>query len=412
MADKQKQTDQLIDYVSDADHFILQQTPLRGKIFIWLALLLLLLFVVWAYYTQLNELVRGSGKVVPSSQLQILQSIDGGNVKKILVKEGDSVVANQALIEIDSIRYESELQKDRALQVSLRARAERLNAFLDNRAFVTPKNISARDAEVYQQEKRFYQNALSEIQAKKNQALAKKNQAIELLSSSEEELRLNRPLLEVGAVSEVEILRLEREVNRLKSDIKQADSALKAIDLEFTNDIRNELSDTQSQLNSLNEGAVALHDKVNRSIIRSPMNGYVKRLLINTQGGVVRSGVDLIEIVPANDALLIETKITPRDIAFLNIGQLCTIKFTAYDFAVYGGMEGELISIGADSITDEEGETFFLVRIKGERSSLKEGLPIIPGMQAEVDINTGQKSVLTYLMKPILRAKQVALTER
>jgi len=167
MADKQKQTDQLIDYVSDADHFILQQTPLRGKIFIWLALLLLLLFVVWAYYTQLNELVRGSGKVVPSSQLQILQSIDGGNVKKILVKEGDSVVANQALIEIDSIRYESELQKDRALQVSLRARAERLNAFLDNRAFVTPKNISARDAIVYQQEKRFYQNALSEIQAKK-----------------------------------------------------------------------------------------------------------------------------------------------------------------------------------------------------------------------------------------------------
>jgi len=412
MADDQKQIDQLIDYVSDADHFILHQKPLRGKIFIWLALLFLLLFVVWAYYTQLNELVRGSGKVVPSSQLQVLQSIDGGNVKKIMVSEGDSVVADQALIEIDSIRHESELQKDRALQVSLRARAERLNAFLDKRAFVTPKNLSSRDTRVYQQEKRFYQNALSEIQSKKNQALAKKNQAIELLSSSEEELRLNQPLLEVGAVSEVEILRLEREVNRLKSDIEQADSALKTIDLEFTNDIRNELSDTQSQLNSLNEGAVALRDKVNRSIIRSPMNGYVKRLLINTQGGVVRSGVDLIEIVPADDALLIETKITPRDIAFLNIGQLCTIKFTAYDFAVYGGMEGKLISIGADSITDEEGETFFLVRIKGERSSLKEGLPIIPGMQAEVDINTGQKSVLTYLMKPILRAKQVALTER
>jgi len=412
MADDQKQIDQLIDYVSDADHFILHQKPLRGKIFIWLALLFLLLFVVWAYYTQLNELVRGSGKVVPSSQLQVLQSIDGGNVKKIMVSEGDSVVADQALIEIDSIRHESELQKDRALQVSLRARAERLNAFLDKRAFVTPKNLSSRDTRVYQQEKRFYQNALSEIQSKKNQALAKKNQAIELLSSSEEELRLNQPLLEVGAVSEVEILRLEREVNRLKSDIEQADSALKTIDLEFTNDIRNELSDTQSQLNSLNEGAVALRDKVNRSIIRSPMNGYVKRLLINTQGGVVRSGADLIEIVPADDALLIETKITPRDIAFLNIGQLCTIKFTAYDFAVYGGMEGKLISIGADSITDEEGETFFLVRIKGERSSLKEGLPIIPGMQAEVDINTGQKSVLTYLMKPILRAKQVALTER
>ena len=412
MADDQKQIDQLIDYVSDADHFILHQKPLRGKIFIWLALLFLLLFVVWAYYTQLNELVRGSGKVVPSSQLQVLQSIDGGNVKKIMVSEGDSVVADQALIEIDSIRHESELQKDRALQVSLRARAERLNAFLDKRTFVTPKNLSSRDTRVYQQEKRFYQNALSEIQSKKNQALAKKNQAIELLSSSEEELRLNQPLLEVGAVSEVEILRLEREVNRLKSDIEQADSALKTIDLEFTNDIRNELSDTQSQLNSLNEGAVALRDKVNRSIIRSPMNGYVKRLLINTQGGVVRSGADLIEIVPADDALLIETKITPRDIAFLNIDQLCTIKFTAYDFAVYGGMEGKLISIGADSITDEEGETFFLVRIKGERSSLKEGLPIIPGMQADVDINTGQKSVLTYLMKPILRAKQVALTER
>jgi len=412
MFDKKNKQSGLSDYVTDADFFILQQTPLRGKIFIWLLVIFVSLFFVWAYYTQLNELVRGVGKVVPSSQLQVLQSIDGGNIKKILVKEGDAVEVNQALIEIDSVRFESELKKDQALITSLKARIERYHAFLENRPYRLPSKLSSQDRALYEQEQRYLNNALSEIKAKKDQAQAKKQQSIELLTSSEKELALNRPLLKLGAVSEVEILRLEREVNRLKKDIEQAEAALKAIDYEFTNNVRNELSEAQGKLNSINEGTVALADKVTRSIIRSPMKGNVKRLLVNTQGSVVKAGIDLIEIVPSDDTLLVETKITPRDIAFLTLGQNCTIKFTAYDFAVYGGLQGKLVSIGADSITDEEGETFFLVKIKSERSSLKEGLPIIPGMQAEVDINTGQKSLLTYLMKPILRAKQVALTER
>jgi adhesin transport system membrane fusion protein len=157
---------------------------------------------------------------------------------------------------------------------------------------------------------------------------------------------------------------------------------------------------------------VALADKVKHAAIRSPVKGTVKRLLVNTVGGVVQPGRDLVEVVPLDDALILEAKVSPKDIAFLRPGQPAMVKFTAYDFSTYGGLEAKLDHIGADSITDEKGVTFFLVKVRTNKSSLGANLPIIPGMVAEVDIITGQKSILAYLLKPVLRAKQGALTER
>jgi adhesin transport system membrane fusion protein len=435
-----KSLDGLKDFVTDADHFILNQKPLRGHLIIRIALVGLVLSVVWADATHVDELVKGDGKVVPSSQLQILQSLDGGIVQEILVKEGDAVTTGQPLVMIDSTRFMSSVRENQVQNQALAARAERLNALLENRTFRVPMGLPPEAQLVFAQERRYFETGRYELQAQVSiarqqmsqrqqervEATARRDQSRQLLESASRELTMTRPLLKTGAVSEVELLRLERDISRFRGESDQAaaqilrlDSAIaeasrkiEQVELEFRNNLRKELSDTMAKLNSLSEGSVGLQDKVDQSILKAPMNGYVKRLLINTVGGVVTPGKDIIEVVPSEDTLVLEAKVAPRDIAFLRVGQKAMVKFTAYDFAIYGGMDAQLESIGADSITDEKGNTYFVIKLRTLKAKLRDELPIIPGMQAEVDIQTGSKSILTYLMKPILRAKQAALTER
>lgn len=430
----------LSDFVEDADFYMVHQTPVRGMVIIRIAILVVILFLLWAALTNVNELVKGDGKVVPSSQLQVLQSIDGGIVQKIFVHEGDKVKAGQALVQIDTTRFLSSVRENQAQNISLAARAERLNALLENRPFLFPKGLNEEQQAVFAQEQRYYENARFELQSQisiskqqllqKQQELtemqAKQEQLKQLLESASHELKITKPLLSSGAVSEVDLLRLDRDVSRYGGDLAQtmaqisktraaigeAQSKIGQVELEFRNNLRKDLSETVGKFNASSEGSVGLEDKLKQSVIRSPMNGYVKRLFVNTVGGVVTAGRDIVEVVPSEDTLMLEAKVQPRDIAFLRVNQKALVKFTAYDFSVYGGMEAKLISIGADSITDEKQNTFFVVKLRTTKAELRPGLPIIPGMQAEVDIETGKKSVLSYLMKPILRAHQSALTER
>lgn len=432
--------DDLQDFVNDADYFILHQKPLRGMLIIRIALLTVVLFFIWAAITHVDELVKGDAKVVPSSSLQVLQSMDGGVVLKILVKEGDSVKAGQPLLEIDNTRFRSSVDENAAQNVALAARAERINALLENRAFRVPANVPADSALVYAQEQRYFENGRYELQAQVSiarqqlsqrqqemtESAAKSEQARQMLDSATHELFITKPLLGSGAVSEIDVLRIDRDILRFKGELAQssaqiarykasineASRKIENVELEFRNNLRKDLSDTMAKLNSLTAGSVGLQDKVKQSVIRSPMNGFVKRLLVNTVGGVVTPGRDIVEVVPSEDTLVLEAKIQPRDIAFLREGQRALVKYNAYDFAIYGGMDAKLLSIGADSITDEKGNVYFLVKVATLKLTLKEGLPIIPGMQAEVDIHTGSKSILSYLLKPLLRARQVALTER
>jgi adhesin transport system membrane fusion protein len=203
------------------------------------------------------------------------------------------------------------------------------------------------------------------------------------------------------------------QISRIQAAINEAQRKIEEVELTFRNEASKELSETMAKLNSLAEGSVALSDRVKQSSIRSPVKGTVKRLLVNTVGGVVQPGKDMIEIVPLEDALLLEAKVQPRDIAFLRPGQPVMVKFTAYDFSIYGGLDGTLEHIGADSVMDEKGNAFYTVRVRTSKPGFGDAnLPIIPGMVAEVDILTGKKSVLAYLIKPVLRAKSVALTER
>jgi membrane fusion protein, adhesin transport system len=430
-----------VDFATDADLAMLRQEPLRARMLLRAIGIVFVLFLLWAAVAQLDEVTRGEGKVIPSKQIQVLQSIDGGLVSEILVHEGDIVQPNQLLVKIDETRFVSSVKENRAQYLGLVARSARLKAMSDGKPFIPPADVVKEAPQIVDQERMLYEakrdemNAavsiarqqLAQRQQELNEAQAKRSQASQGYDLTSKELAVTRPLINSGAVSEVELLRLERDVSRYRGErdmataqitriqaaINEASRKIEEVELTFRNDAGKELSETNSKLSSLAEGSVALSDRVKQSSIRSPVKGAVKRLLVNTVGGVVQPGKDMIEIVPLEDTLLLEAKVLPRDIAFLRPGQPAMVKFTAYDFSIYGGLEGTLEHIGADTVMDEKGNAFYVVRVRTNKPGFGDtNLPIIPGMVAEVDILTGKKSVLAYLMKPVLRAKSVAMTER
>jgi adhesin transport system membrane fusion protein len=428
------------DFVQDADYFMIHQEPLRARILVKTILIAMSLFVMWTAVALIDEITKGEGKVIPSSQIQILQSLDGGIVAEINVREGQIVDAGQVLLRVDPTRFESSVRENRSQYLALTTKAARLRALAEGLPFVPPPEVVIEDPKTVQDEQRLYETARSNVEAQisiarqqlvqRQQELSemrvKREQAAQAYDLTARELAVTKPLINSGAVSEVELLRLERDAARFRGErdiaaaqilrsqaaMAEASRKIEEVELNARNEVRRDLAETMARLNAFTEGGVALADKVKHASVRSPVKGTVKRLMVNTVGGVVQPGRDLVEVVPLDDALILEAKVAPKDIAFLRPGQPAMVKFTAYDFSTYGGLEAKLEHIGADSITDERGNTFFLVRVRTTKSSLGANLPIIPGMVAEVDIVTGKKSILSYLLKPVLRAKQAALTER
>ena len=429
------------DFDAKADWAIAEQTPRGASVLVWTSAATVLILLLWAHFAVLDEVTRGEGKVIPSRQVQVLQSLDGGIVSEILIKEGQVVKVGDLMLRVDPTRMVSSLRENRSQYLSLLAKATRLRALAEGSRFQPPDEVVAEAPEVVAQERALYESRRSELDAtigvsrqqasQRAQELIsvrdKREQASQSFNLTARELEMTRPLAKSGAISDVELLRLERDVARYRgerdsanSDIPRLESAvaesarkIQEIELTFRNIARSELSETNAKLNALLEGSSALEDRVKQTEIRSPVNGTIKQLKVNTVGGVVQPGKDLVEVVPSDDALLLEARVLPRDIAFLHPGQKALVKFTAYDFATYGGLEATLEHISADTVVDEKGNAFFLVRVRTLSSSIgTQKFPIIPGMVAEVDILTGKKSVLAYLMKPILRAKEKALTER
>lgn len=431
---------ELQGFEADSDYAILQQEPLRARILLKSVGIALAIAVMWAAVSRLDEVTRGEGKVIPSRQLQVLQSLDGGVVEEILVKEGDVVDAEQVLLRIDPTRFASSVRESRVQYSALVAKAARLKALTEGTPFKVPDEIAKEDPKTVEEERRLYESRRNELEtqssiarqqlAQRQQELvevrARHEQASKSYDISARELAVTKPLIASGAVSEVELLRLERDVarfrgerdmasaqiSRIQASISEANHKLEEVGLAFRNESGKELGETMARLNALAEGSVGLSDKVTRSVLRSPVKGTVKRVLVNTVGGVVQPGKDVIEIVPLEDNLLLEARVQPRDIAFLRPGQKVVVKFTAYDFSIYGGLDGKLEHIGADSVVDEKGNAYYTVRVRTNKPTLGNNLPVIPGMIVEVDIITGEKSVLTYLLKPVLRAKARALSER
>ena len=413
----------------------------RAQKIVRAAIVVVLLLLVWAALARVDEITKGDARVISSRQLQLVQSLDGGVVSEILVKEGQVVEKDQLLLKIDETRATSGVRESAAQGFALRARQARLRALAEGATFQPPPpSENPEEKRIVEEERRLFETRLSELntmlainqqqlqqrQQELGEMRSRKSSAERTLDLSQQELGKTRPLLASGAVSEVDILRLEGTVSKARGDSEQAGSqiarvqaaigeALRKIqetELTFRNEARKEMADVMGKLNALNQGAVALTDKVDKSQIRSPLRGRVQRLLANTVGGVVQPGKDIVEIVPLDDALVLEAKVVPRDIAFIHPGQVATVKFTAYDFSIYGGMEAAVENISPDTVVDEKGNAFYLVRLRTTRASFGDKLPIIPGMTAEVDILTGNKTVMSYLLKPVLKGKAYALSER
>lgn len=428
------------DWVTDSDWAKLQQEPVRARALLRVIALIIFILLVWAAFAPLDEVARGEGKVIPSSQLQIIQSFDGGVVQEVLVREGQVVEKGDLLLRIDPTRFISTFRENRAEYLALQARASRLQALTSNTDLGFAEDLVAEAADIVNHERNLYESNRKELDEQLsiarsqldqrseelNEVRAKLTQVTRALDLASQELKVTKPLLASGAISEVEILRLEGEVSNARGEREQAASQesrlvlavqesegkLRETELLASNKWRNELSEVLSKIASLSETSTGLADKIKYAEIRSPVRGTVQRVFTNTVGGVVQPGHEVVEMVPLDDQLLVEAKVSPKDIAFLHPGQEAIVKFTAYDFVVYGGLKGKVEHISPDTITDEKERTFYIVRVRTERAGFDPSLPIMPGMMTQVDILTGKKTVLAYLLKPVLRAKQNAMTER
>ena len=427
-------------WVGEADWVRLQQDPIRARLLLRVVGVTIVVLLIWAAFAKVDEVTRGEARVVPTSQVQVVQSVDGGIVEELLVKEGQVVEAGQLLMRVDPTRFVSNLQESKVSQASLRVRQLRLEALTRGTAFSPPADLIKEAPEAVAQEARLYesrraeisaqisisQNQLAQRQQELNEVKARKEQADRTLELMTQELNATKPMLASGAVSPVEILRLEREIARMRGDREQATAQISRVQsaileasrkieevtLTSRNQMSGELSETMGKLAAMSESGKTLADKVLKADVKSPMRGIVKRLLVNTLGAVVQPGKELVEVVPLDDALILEVQIAPKDIGFLRPEQQAMVKFTAYDYSIYGGLTADVINIGADSVLDEKGNAFYHVRVRTHKPSLGPGLRIIPGMVAQVDILTGKKTVLSYLLKPVLRARANALTER
>lgn len=430
-----------LDYVSSAREAVLVASPRGGRRLLWVIVIFFTTLIFWASWAEVEEFARGEGKVIPSQHIQVIQNLEGGIIAELYVQEGQAVIRGQKLLRIDDTRFSSSLREASVTLEQLQIKSARLRAEADGQEFNTDSiNWSS---ELLEQERAFYESRMEEQQSSiqvLNQQASQKNQEVSELSSKRDqlkrsvnllnkELELTRPLADSGAISEVELLRLERQVNDLRGELESAELALPRAkssleeskeklanaDFVFRREAREELNEITNELARLTETNSALADRVQRTLVTSPVAGTVKRLLVKTIGGVIQPGMDIVEVVPSEEILLVESKVRPSDIAFLHPGQIAKVKFTAYDFAIMGGLSGEVVHISPDTILDENGDSFYLVRVETSRVFTGPNgreLPIIPGMTVSVDILTGKKTIMDYLLKPILKTKQMALRER
>ena len=368
----------------------------------------MVVFIIWAYFSPLEEVAQGQGRIIPSSREQIVQSLDPGTIQQMLVKEGDTVEKGQILLKLDDTRSSAILRESKAKVEHLEAMVARLQAEAYNTKLTFPEHISdelkKREEAAYVSRRRAMEEQVSGLQKSK--------------AALEQQIAITTPMVKRGVMSQVELLRMQRDSHDLAVQITERQNR-------YTTDASNELVKTESELAQAKENMAMRADPVERSQIRAPMKGIVKNIRINTIGGVVSAGQDILEIVPIEDNLLVEAYIRPSDVAFIRPGLPAVVKLTAYDYAIYGGLEGKVTLISPDTLSDEKrnaselklnmNNVYYRILVQTSGSNLvdKNGneMPIIPGMVATVDVKTGEKTVFQYLIKPITRMKQ-ALRER
>ena len=398
--------------------------------------------VLWASVAHVDQMATGAGRVIPSSQVQMVQSLEPGIVAEILVGEGDRVETGQNLIRIDDTGVASRLGELRQQQLALAAELDRLNAQAKGAETYAPPAVMDAGSEpflrdqqaIFLADKRkldeqFLIRSQQLVQRRQNlreaEATAAKQAAS--LELSERELELTRALFDRKAIPELEFLRIQRQVIELRGDLEiwqaaklrleaevaEAEAQVEAEASAFLAEVQTRISKVNAEMSVVHESLRAADDRVRRAMLKSPVGGVVNKVNVATIGEVIAAGASIVEIVPVDDKLLIETRIRPQDVAFIHPGAKATVRLSAYDYTKYGTLSGVVERIGADTITDEEGETFYQVIVSTDTAdpAMSGEVRVIPGMVATVDISNGERTVLEYLLKPVLKIRDQALRE-
>jgi adhesin transport system membrane fusion protein len=371
---------------------------------VWVIALVLGIFLSWAHWAEIDQITRAPGVVIASSKTQVIQSMDGGTIDTLYVKEGDIVEADQVLVRFDKTRVEAAYLESRAKMMGLTATVTRLQSEVLGSPLVFPPEVL---------QYTLFVNAQTQLHTKRQSAIREELQSLQsLVDLAEKELDMTSPLLKSGDVSFTEVLRLQRQVADLKAQMTNKNNR-------YFQDAQAELSKAQEDLAGVQQNLAQRKNQLDLTELRTPVRGVVKNVRITTQGGVVRAGEEVMQIVPLEDDLVIQAKVSPADIAFLKIGRVATIKIDAYDYTIYGDLQGKLTYISPDTLTEDlkQGEQPFfrvLVRTDGRRFSARpdEQLDIQPGMTASIEIKVGERSVLSYLLKPVVKTMSESLGER
>jgi adhesin transport system membrane fusion protein len=419
------------------------QPAWQSNILLILIIALFLFIFTWAAISEVEVITRGQGEVVPSTETQLVQSLEGGILAELNVQEGDRVEKGQILARIENVAFASEERGIEAQGLSLRLKQLRLNAEINNSDFTVPADMRSQNAPLADNELSLYQSRQNTLQSQLDNAeeavrkaqanLNEINATINRLSESKrlltEQLEITRNLVAKNAMPRVEALSQERELSNVSGDLNAAVERKKAVQSDlataqnsreevqsiFKSEALAELSEVETRLAGLQESLTAAGDRVDRTELRAPTSGIIKTINQKTIGGIVEPAMRLIEIVPVDEDLKITSKIAPADIAFLEVGQPVNVKITAYDAQKFGSLKGTLQRISADTIEDREGNIFFEIDVVTDKNylgSTNQPLPIMPGMQAETEVITGQRTILEYLAKPFMRARDRALTEQ
>ncbi|MDC0074612.1 HlyD family type I secretion periplasmic adaptor subunit [Alphaproteobacteria bacterium] len=411
-----------------------------SSVFLFTVSVLIIIAIVWASKAKLDEVARATGRVIPSRQVQIIQNLEGGILSELNVKIGDIVNKGDILLKLDDTNFASTFRENKARRDSIMAKKRRLEAEVNDLQKIDFSSINDNlatkaEKELFIARKAKFNSTKAVLEKQKKQ---KEQEIVELrsrinnlkksLDLALEEQSILEPMVKKGVTSRIELIRAERQSADLRQKIESSElaipraqssleEAIRRIDehqTQFVSEGRKELTEVQLRLKVIDQSINSVKDRFQRTEVRSPVFGTVKRIMINTVTGVIKPGMNLVEIVPLDDTLLIEAKVKPADVAFIRPGQSVKVRLTAYDFGKYGSLDGKLENISADAIIDQNGESYFQARIRTTKNFIGKNdskLAIIPGMIAEIDILTGRKTVLEYFIEPIKEIREHAFKE-
>lgn len=419
------------------------QVRRASLLMLWTITAFFVILFVWIAFAQVDTVTRAEGRVIPSAKMQVIQNLEGGIVAAILVKQGQHVSKGDRLVTLSALQHDGDMKTRYQQVLALEARAARLAALAAGQAPRFPKTVSdsapdlmSVETATYLSKKLEQESQVAVLSAQVEQKTRELDEARITLLAMRKSLELGREeratvarLVERGLEPRLELVRIDRSfaeqegradvasvsIERLRSAINEISARKDAMVRQFRSDALNELNRTMADLSPLKQAMPALVDKVARAEIRAPMNGIVNRVFVTTLGGIVRPGDPIVEVVPGDDQLVVEALVSPKDIGFIKLGQAARVKVTAYDYSIFGAMDGVVQSISADAVPNEKGEAYFQVRIETKTRAIEaidKKLPIMPGMQAQIDIITGKKTILQFLSKPIVAMKENAFRER